>query len=369
MDLIQELINLEEVDIIKEIKDETLPLVMWGAGSSAPEVSFYLKCNGIQIDDVFVDDEYYIEGIKFEEKEVLSYSMLCQKYDKVNIIFGNANYEKKTLLETRKCVNKVYTLFSISYNVFEKTPLYEIEKYKNEFEQVYDLLEDDKSKENYIAFLKTRVSGNNKYIMDVFEEEQTFFHNQIFQINDKEVYLDVGAYDGDTIRLFLNENQGKYKYIYAVEPDKKNNQKLKAYIEEKQLTSIEITDKGAWNCTEEQYFSLGEQVFSIACEKKLDKERKMLKVKVEKLDNMFQYLGKITLLKINYFEGVRETIEGATNILREYSPKLAITVGFDCRNIRYIPYTIKKINSKYRLYLRYNKGMASGLTLYGIIHE
>ena len=365
MDLLQELKNLEEVDIIKEIKDEALPLVMWGAGSSAPEVSFYLKCNGIQIDDVFVDDEYYIEGIKFEEKEVLSYSMLCQKYDKVNVIFGNANYEKKTLLETRKCINKIYALFSISYNVFEKTSLYEIEKYKNEFEQVYDLLEDNKSKENYIAFLKTRVSGNNKYIMDVFEEEQTFFHNQIFQINNKEVYLDVGAYDGDTIRLFLNENQGKYKYIYAVEPDKKNNQKLKAYIEEKQLTNIEITDKGAWNCTEEQYFSSGEQVSSVISSKKIEKD--ISSITVKKIDDMFDYLEKITLIKINYFVGVKETIEGATKLLVEHCPKLAITIGFDCRNIRYIPQIINKINPQYRLYLRYNRGMVSGLTLYGIV--
>lgn len=366
MDLIQELKNLEEEDVIKEMREDILPLVMWGAGSSAPEVSFYLKSNKIQIYDVFVDDEYYTEGLKFEGKDVLSYSMLSQKYDKVNVVFGNANYEKKSLLEKRRCINKVYTLFSISYNVFEKTPLSEIKNNINEFEQVYELLEDDKSKVNYLAFLKTRVSGNNKYIMDVMEGEATFFRNQIFQINDEEVYLDVGAYDGDTIRLFLKENQGKYKYIYAVEPDIKNNRKLRKYIEENHLKNIEITNKGAWNCAEKQDFLFGEQVFSVITSRQVNKKEKTSRVMVEKLDSMFSYSEKITLLKINYFEGVKETVEGAKKILIEHCPKLAITVGFDCRNIRCIPQAIKKINPKYKLYMRYNKGMASGLTLYGI---
>lgn len=52
MDLIQELKNLEEEVVIKEMREETLPLVMWG-----------------QV-------------------------VVRQKYDKVNVVFGNANYEK-----------------------------------------------------------------------------------------------------------------------------------------------------------------------------------------------------------------------------------------------------------------------------------
>lgn len=111
MDLLNELRGLEEKDVIKELRQETLPLVMWGAGSSAPEVNYYLKKNGIVISDVFVDDKYYTEGLMFEGRQVLSYSLLKEKYESMNVIFGNSNYEKKELLEKREGISKVYYLW------------------------------------------------------------------------------------------------------------------------------------------------------------------------------------------------------------------------------------------------------------------
>ena len=81
---------------------------------------------------------------------------------------------------------------------------------------------------------------------------------------------------------------------------------------------------------------------------------------------MFDYIDNVTLIKINYFAGVKEAVEGAKNLLQKQAPKLAITLGFDCRNIRCIPLLLKKINPEYKIYLCFNRGMASGLTLYGI---
>lgn len=341
-----------------------------GAGSSAPEVNYYLQENGIKISDVFVDDEYYTEGLMFDGKPVLSYTMLKDKYDKVNVILGNSNYEKKGLLEKKTCVNHVYCLFSISYNVFNKTPLSEIEQHISEFESVYELLEDDKSRRNPMAFLKTRIAGNNQYIMDVFEQETTFFRNEIFQIDGNETYLDVGAFDGDTIRLFLKENKGIYKYIYAVEPDCKNFRELERYIKEKHLKDIEISKMGAWNIEEKLYFSSSEkQVSSVISEKCAVSGGEVSYVEAAPIDRIFDYSKQVTLFKINYFEGVKEAIEGAAEILRKHAPKLAVTVGFDCRNIRCIPQLIKSINPKYKIYFRFNKGMASALTLYGVVSK
>lgn len=367
MDLLNELEDLKEEDVISALRKETIPLVMWGAGSSAPEVQYYLRNNGIIIADVFVDDEYYTEGLLFEGKAVLSYSMLKEKYDKVNVILGNSNYEKKGHLEKKPCITHVYCLFSISYNVFEKTPVSEIKQHIMEFEEVYGLLEDDKSRNNLTAFIKTRVSGNNQYIMDVFEREATFYNNEIFQIGTDEVYLDVGAFDGDTIRLFLKENNVHYKYIYAVEPDEKNYRKLEEYVINNQVDNIEIKKLAAWNDEETLNFSSQKQISSVFSEDLNLDMPEFFMVSAVPLDNMFVYKEPVTFLKINYFEGVKEALEGAALILKNYSPKLAITVGFDCRNIRCVPSLIKRINSNYKLYLRFNRGMSSGLTLYALV--
>lgn len=40
------------------------------------------------------------------------------------------------------------------------------------------------------------------------------------------MFVDGGAFDGDTINGFLQFTQGKFKYIYAFEPDTHNYNKL-----------------------------------------------------------------------------------------------------------------------------------------------
>ncbi len=368
MGFLNELEGLEHEDVIKELCKETLPLVMWGAGSSAPEVAFYLRKHGILISDVFVDDEYYAESLMFQGKKVLSFSALKEKYHQVNVILGNSHYEKKEQLEQNGCIANVYGLFSISYNLFEKTPLSEIEQHVSEHEWTYRLLEDELSRQNLLAFLKVRVSGNNKYITEVFEHESNFFCNGIFQIGQDETYLDVGAYDGDTIRLFLKENKGRYGHIYAMEPDCENYRRFENYVVKNHLKNIEIKELGAWNHEQALPFSpLQRQVSGIIYESSALDLTEASHITAMPLDQAFHYKRKVTLLKINYLEGVKEAIEGAERILKMHKPKLAIAVGFDCRNIRCIPGLIKRINPEYKLYLRFNRAMVSGLTLYGIV--
>ena len=364
--LLKELEDLDEKeDVIEALKRESLPLVIWGAGETALEVNNYLQKNGIIVADVFVDDEYYSEPFYFENKTVLSYSMLVKKYERVNVILGASNYEKGELLENKKGINKIFSFFSVSYGVYKKTPVNYIESRIDEFETAYQLFEDKRSQNNYLAFLKTRASGNSQYILDLYHKEYNFFNNDVFHINEEEVLLDVGAFDGDTIRLFLRENKGSYRCIYALEPDETNRNKLKRYIKEAGLHDVIVTGKGAWNKEERLYFeACNEQISGVVMGKENNAEKNS--IEAEPLDDMFTYTEKVSMLKINYFEGVKEAIEGAQNILRVHKPKLAITVGFDSRNIRYIPILLKQINPDYKLYLRYNRGMVSACTLYGL---
>lgn len=367
MNILKELEGLKEKEDLKvELKREKLPLVMWGAGELAGEVNEYLKKNDIFLSDVFVDDEYYSEEDIFDGKTVLSYSMLINKYDKVNLIMGSSNYERISFLEKNKIFKKVFYLFSVNYGLYEKASLNEIKENIKDFEKVYNLLEDRKSCNNLLAYLKTRLSGNNSYITDIYEKESNFFNNDIFKIDQKETLLEVGAFDGDTIRLFLRENGGKYNHIYALEPDIENKRKLEKYVEEKELGEITITDEGAWKEKSELYFAaVGEQISSVISNG--DKNIESIGIKVNRLDDMFDYKYRVTVLKINYLEGVEEALLGAENILKKHKPKLAITVGFDCKNIRLIPILIKKINPDYKIFLRFNRGMVSSLTCYGIV--
>lgn len=367
MDIINELKNLEyKGNVIEDIKREKEPLAIWGCGEFADEVYSYLIRNDIEIDEVFVDDEYYFGNQYLKEKKVISCSELEKKYEALNVILGCSNYEKRAQLEKRKYIRKVFYLFSVNYGIFDKTSINYIHEHKKEFERTYELFEDDLSKMNFIAFLKTRLTGNNIYIEKVCEKQFNFYNNDIFQVGTDETYIDVGAYDGDTIKLFLNENNGKYKFIYALEPDNSSYHKLQGFIQENKMKNVFITKSGAWNRKGKLGFSLlNGQISSVVVQDGKEEANEI--IEVNSLDNMFEYDDKVTLIKINYLKGVKEAIEGARNLLNKDCPKLAITVGFDCQNIRDIPILIKEINEKYKLYLRFNRSMVSALTLYAVV--
>ena len=72
------------------------------------------------------------------------------------------------------------------------------------------------------------------------------------------------------------------------------------------------------------------------------------------------------MIKINFLNGVGETLQGAERILREQKPKLAITVGFDEWGVMKIPRIIKRINSDYKIYLRYETPMPARLILFAV---
>ena len=56
----------------------------------------------------------------------------------------------------------------------------------------------------------------------------TYFDDDVFRLGENEVFVNCGAYDGDTVRAFLEKSKGHFKKIYAVEPDKNNFAKLSA---------------------------------------------------------------------------------------------------------------------------------------------
>lgn len=367
MKWMEELRNLEiQEDPVDIIKREALPVVLWGAGEFAGEIWRYLKNRDVEISQVVVDDDYFTPGSHLGEYKVIPRSELMKQQTMVNVVWANSSYEKIPSLACDCVIHKVYYIFSVNYGIHKQTPISYIEEHLEELDSSYAVLEDEISRKNFLAFIKTRVTGDNAFIWQEFMKEGNFFHNDVFCVDDREVLFDVGAYDGDTIRLFLKETGGKYRYIYAWEPDAQNFLKLENYIRGEDLKNIETMAIGAWNSEGTIAFSaVNEQISSVSVGSSQETAG-CTSIPVKRIDEMAACGAPITMLKINYHEGVYEALEGAAGILKGQRPKLAITVGFNCANICRIPQLIKEINPQYRLYLRFNRAMVSACTLYGI---
>ena len=110
------------------LKKEEYPLYLWGSGNVADEVYQVLAKYGIKLAGVFVDvtldNEQYFMGYKIE-----SLSEIENRYKKINIILGHAQYHKKREMELHHFVNKVFYIL----NPFKTHDNLTYEYYSNNF--------------------------------------------------------------------------------------------------------------------------------------------------------------------------------------------------------------------------------------------
>ena len=231
------------LSLSERLKKEELPLILWGTGDVGAEVKHYLDGNGVSITAAWVDnidqEEY------FEEVPVYSLDTLKTMYGRFNVILGHSHYDYGRKIEEREsCVNKVFYLIDSAYSRYVSADPQFIQDHLDEYYDTYRLLDDDVSRESMIAYLNCKMNDEIGFILDCVKKEQNFFNNDIFQVGPQEVYVDVGAYDGDTLDLFLEECGGSYRKIYALEPENDNFSKLEKYVTENKLQNIVLEKQG-----------------------------------------------------------------------------------------------------------------------------
>ena len=114
--------------------------------------------------------------------------------------------------------------------------------------------------------------------------------------NDKiedEVFVDAGAFDGQTSEMFVRW-AGKYKKIFALEPDPQNREKCKKKLEARGA-EYEILPFGAWDKAEELSFVSGLNGASYVENSGQESTEEQTIVQVDSLDNLIH--EKVSFIK------------------------------------------------------------------------
>ncbi|MDE6847163.1 MAG: FkbM family methyltransferase [Lachnospiraceae bacterium] len=184
--------------------------------------------------------------------------------------------------------------------------------------------------------------------------------------NDKiedEVFVDAGAFDGQSSAMFALW-AGKYKKIFALEPDPQNREKCKETLKSIDA-EYEILPFGAWDRTEELSFVSGLNGAShIENNEQIGVEKKVT-VQVDKLDNLIH--EKISFIKMDIEGAEINALKGAEKMIKTYKPKLAICVYHKKEDIWEIPRLILSYVPEYKLYLRHYSLSKDETVLYCIV--
>jgi FkbM family methyltransferase len=338
---------MEEV-MFEELSTSTAKIIFYGTSSSAKK--YYKKFNdkGLLIDKVIVSQEYYKKNAFFYENKVHNSTIfLRDNTEKINLIiyFG---INEKLLHEIKKSdLIEKYYLVDGGVAALGYIPHDYINKYRARYTKTYNTLSDTLSRQTMIGFLNTRIDGNashiNKYCVD-----EGYFPANLVELGDDEVYIDCGAYDGDTLSAFIKEismRNKKYKRIYALEPDPVNYDRLEENCGN--LKAVTLLKMGAYD--ENTMLSFSNEATGAS---HIDKEGGGVSIFVDRLDNIVSSEEKVTFIKMDLEGSELQALKGAKEIIKRCRPTLAVSVYHKKEDLMDIPEYLKQIYPGYRFYLR-----------------
>lgn len=164
-------------------------------------------------------------------------------------------------------------------------------------------------------------------------------------LQENEVYIDAGAFDGQSVIDFIDWSKNNYSRIISFEPDNKNAMKCEDIIKEKNIKNIELHRKGTWSRSETLCFdNKGTASSRISNDGNFQ-------IEVCSIDEVL-HGEKATFIKMDVEGSELESLKGAKKTIQKYKPKLAICLYHKEEDIFDIPEYLMGIMPCYNFYLR-----------------
>jgi FkbM family methyltransferase len=213
--------------------------------------------------------------------------------------------------------------------------------------QAFGLWADEVSANEYLAQIRWRLCLD----FDGLPHPVThapYFAPDLFTGLPDEVFVDCGAYDGDTIASLMTQHGGSFKHIFALEPDPSNIIKLENYrsslsIDLQQRISV-LPLAASSNNQKLMFSATGNPSSAIS-------EIGTVEVDCIKLDDILKN-SPPTFIKMDIEGAEIDALKGAASTIREHLPILAICVYHQQDHLWEIPLLISSISSEYSFFLR-----------------
>lgn len=337
--------NVKAVALCQEFISSSLrPKFILGRNRFAASVGQLIGVQGY-VDD-FTDDQYYL-GKRIYKADELSADALV-----LTTTLGKPLSAKRRLDRLNLDNFDYFTLYKQKLLPIEPVPgwpIFETDYPINsaQYQWVYDNLADQESQDVFESILAFRLSGNLDYMAQFCDRQaEQYFEPFITFDSTREVFVDIGGFDGATTIEFINRCH-HYKKIIYFEPSPVNFDKSKI--------SMSLYDKiDYYSCALSD--QCGSAVFSDCGSNSGIRLDGNYEVEIKTLDSIG--IDRATYIKMDVEGHEKEIIHGARQVLAKDCPKLAICVYHQGDDLWQVPKLVLSIQPNYRLYLRhYTEGI------------
>lgn len=193
------------------------------------------------------------------------------------------------------------------------------EEDKNGIQEVLKALEQDKtSVAHYLQFLWWRLRREEVIFPEypVLSGAKYFGIPSLPSLSENEVFVDGGAHFGGTIEVFVNATKGKFKHIYAFEPDLNNQKVLKESVAKEILEKTTLFEEALYDECGTINFKDG-----LGYASKVDKNGNK-KVKTVALDSLKEI--NPTIIKFHIEGDELKALQGAKETIKRNRPIIMV---------------------------------------------
>jgi len=221
------------------------------------------------------------------------------------------------------------------------------------------LFSDEKSHQVFDTILKRVLGGDaNIDLMPSICDSLQYFAQDVVKVSEDECYVDIGAYDGDTIGYFINAVKGRFESIHAFELDPINFRQLETNVRNMHGSDrIKIFNFGIWDHECDINFSVGKSQSTVgvgACS-----------AHVVPLDSILAG-QRVSFIKMDIEGAEPNALRGGEAVISTQKPKLAVCVYHHVSHLWEIPIYISKILPKHKLFLRHYTNLEYETVCYAI---
>lgn len=325
------------------LKNSNKPTVLYGMGDGADKVLAAFDRYGIKSSGVMASDEF-VRGQSFHSFKVKRLSELESELGDFNIALCFAS-QLDDVMEHIKSVANRHTMLVPSVPVFGNKLFDEefIGKNTDKISTAYSLLDDEQSRLVYKNVLKFYYTGELTLLDEMTTDKDEAFKS-ILRLGSDEVYVDLGAYNGDTIDEFLKYTNGSYRRIVAFEPNPKNFAKLKAHCGN--MARTDLWQLGAYSRNTVLTFNNKAGRNSAIAESGAE-------TRVATVDSVLCGMAA-SYIKADVEGADTEALMGMKNTLQAFKPKLNFAAYHRFEDIFNLPILIKQMNPDYKIFLRHH---------------
>jgi FkbM family methyltransferase len=332
---IEEILNDEEInklnqDLLKTkhaIENENL--ILFGSGNLGRKIAAYFKEKGFKI-VCFADNNEIKNNTVIDDIIVHTPSIAYEKFSKDNptwvvSIWSPGHSFKKTFEQLNQIgvqniipANNIFQIFSkdlLPYYHFELPDFYN--NAKSKIKEAFSYLKDEESKEQYCKHLKARIGYSFNELPEATTYNQ-YFPEDIIQLSEPEIFLDCGAFTGDTLNDYLKYAKVPFKKYICLEPDPQNLIALNNNIVSKVLSNIQVIEIAVGNENAVLKFdATGGGGAGLS-------DTGSINVNCVRIDDFFN--EEITFIKFDIEGAELSALKGAYNTIQKYKPKLAVCI-------------------------------------------